>query len=361
MTIRRALLVAFLIALLVRAAVYLVHVRSGDHNWPAAFHRFDSYWYERIATTGYPDVDDRRDLGWTDSTGSHQSEWAFFPLYPMLARAVAELTGASIPQAMEVLSWVFALAALVSFKGFARRLLPPHEAGLALMAFALFPFAVFLHVHYAEALFLFVLLTVFNCLIDDRRWQAALLLAILVLVRPNGLFVLPVAVLFLVEQRRSVWRTSGILLMFVPTALAFSAYCYFQYVHTGEAFAFSLAQAGWGRDLSWPWTGFFKSGDLATQIESIYTIALVVLALVVRKRMPLSYNVLLWTNILVPLCSGSVDSITRFTLVLFPLFLLAGPWLATIHVRWRIVLGCIGLTLQLVCAWLWATGHPLMA
>lgn len=361
MTIRRALLVVFLIALLVRATIYLVHVRSGDRTWSAAFHRFDSYWYERIATTGYPDADDRRDLGWADATGSQQSEWAFFPLYPMLARAVAWVTGASIVQAMEILSWPFALAALVAFAGLARRLLPAHEAGLALMAFALFPFAVFLHVHYAEALFLFLLLAVFNCLFDDRRWQAALLFALLVLVRPNGSFVLPAAILFVVERRRSAWKTSDILLMFVPVTLAISAYCCFQYVHTGEPFAFSLAQAGWGRGLSWPWKGFFKSGDAATQIESVYAIVLVAVAVALRKRMPLSYNVLVWTNILVPLCSGSVDSITRFTLVLFPLFLLAGSWLATIPMRWRIALGCTGLALQLVCAWLWATGHPLMA
>ncbi|MBK9761463.1 MAG: hypothetical protein IPO90_16230 [Flavobacteriales bacterium] len=262
---------------------------------------------------------------------------------------------------MELLSWIFAFAAVVAFKGFARRVLPPDKAGWAVIVFALFPFSVFLHVHYAEPLFLFLLLNGFNCLFDDRRWQAALVFALLVLVRPNGLLVLPAAVLFAMERHRTVWKTSHAALMFVPTFLAFASYCYFQYVHTGEPFAFSVAQAGWDRGWSWPWKGFFKSGDLATQIESVYTIALVVLAVAIAKRIQLSYNLLLWANILVPLCSGSVDSLTRFTLVLFPLFLLAGSWLAGIPLRWRIALGCIGFALQLVCAWLWASGHPLMA
>lgn len=361
MGLSRPILVALLLGLLLRIFMFAAHAFLADSDWSMAFHRFDSYWYGTIATTGYPEVEDRTDLGWSDSTGVHQSDWAFFPLYPVTAWAVASVTGLSVLNAMEILSWVFAAAALFAFMGFARRMLPATEAGYAMLAFALFPFSVFLHVHYTEALFLAILLAAFNCLFDDRRWQAALLLALLVLVRPTGLLMLPAAVIYFHEQRAGPWQLRRLLLLLTPAAMSFGAYCLYQYVHTGEPLAFSIAQAGWGRSWSWPWSGFFNSGDIATQIESIYAMALILLAIGARKAMPLSFQVLLGINILVPLCSGSVDSITRFTLVLFPLFLVAGPWLAKLPVAGRIALGCVAFALQLVGAWLWVTGHPLMA
>jgi Gpi18-like mannosyltransferase len=356
---QRPLPAVLAIVIVLRCALLLFEHTVGSGDWAQAGHRFDSGWYARIAEQGYTDHPERLGEPYV------QTEWAFFPLYPLLVRSAMGLTGLRVEAAMELLTWPLLVLFLAGAHALARRLLPPREAGLALLLWLAFPFSVFLHVHYSELLFLVLLVWTFVHLHEARILPAALLLSALVLVRPSGLFMLPAAYLYLLERRhgtalpwlhRPALRDLPVLL---APALAFAAYCYHQFRSTGDPFAFSTAQAGWGRGLSWPWESFFSSGDVASQIESVYTLLLIPAAFLLVRNMPLSLWVLVFLNILVPLFSGSVDSMTRFTLVLFPLFFGAaqrlGPWKRS----WTVVLLLV--MLQLVCAWLWSTSHLLMA
>lgn len=70
---------------------------------------WDAAWYHQIATEGYPDV-----LPTGPDGRVQQNAWAFFPLFPLLVRAVMAVTGASWTLAAPVLSLaVGALAAVL--------------------------------------------------------------------------------------------------------------------------------------------------------------------------------------------------------------------------------------------------------
>lgn len=329
--------------------------------------RNDAWWYLRIAEEGYPRITDRRELGYVDRELVVQSAWAFFPAYPVLVGGLARAFGISTPMTMFWLSWPLAFAAALFFFRFSERWQGARAAWWSLGVLLLCPMGIYMHVYYTEGLFLAALMGAFWAFYAERRGPAALCCVVLVLVRPNGLLILLPIALFILERadislrtvlsrRREVWRHMYPL---IPAVLAFMTYCVYQWVRTGTPFAFSVAQGGWDRHLTWPFLAFFRSGDVATQVESWYSIVLVLLTMPLWKRLPLSFNVLLWVNILLPLCSGSPDSMIRFTLGMFPYFLLFGGWLEHARLRW-IILGAF-VVLQMGWWVLWLDAHPITA
>lgn len=369
MTVRQVILILgmFVAVRVLFLVVSFAHHPVQDSVWARMVQdgsRGDAGWYARIAEHGYPRLSGPHELGHAVRDDVRQSEWAFFPLYPVLVGATARLLNCSNDTAMWWLGLVLGCLAVLVYCAFADR----YDAGHGLWhatVLASFPMAMYLHVYYTEGLFLLLLMGGFASA-QRKRWAwCATAMALLVLVRPNGLFALPALALFIAEQeglglksmfsdRCALTRIAGVLF---PAVLAWAAYAGFQWYCTGSAFAFSLAQAGWGRETTWPFMAFFRSGDVATQAESLYSIALVAVLVGVARRLPLSFNLLLWLNVLVPLCSGSVDSMTRFTLGLFPLLLLLGRWGRTVPWRWWLI--ALALLLQIGWWWLWLDGHPI--
>ncbi|MFZ1687098.1 MAG: hypothetical protein WAU70_06740 [Flavobacteriales bacterium] len=327
--------------------------------------RGDTGWYLAIAEHGYPVITDRDAIGHARKDDVVQTQWAFFPLYPWLIRATMLGLGITASAAMALWSLVLGIAALLLFHRFARERIGDSSARWVTAGLLLFPTGIYFHVHYTEALFFVLLMGAFLAAHHQRAMMVAACAALLALVRPNGLFMLlPIAVYWLertgvpfsaaLRDRRKVF---SLLIMLLPAVLVFIGYCTFQWSRTGTPFAFSYAQAGWDRHLTFPFMAFFRSGDVGTQVESWYTIVLILFTIPLWKRLPLSFNLLLWLNILLPLCSGSVDSMTRFTIVLFPYFLLLGKWLEQFRFRWIVL--TVSFLVQLGWWLLWLAGEPI--
>lgn len=322
--------------------------------------RCDAGWYERIATKGYPDIPPGGDLGHWNGPDVHQTEWAFFPLYPWSLKVFARVTGLGIPTAMLVLAPILcAIWVLLALRLFTH-IQGERAASWTVLLLLLQPFGIYFHLGMTESLFFIGLLGAFLS-ITERSWAgSALSSTVLVLTRPNGLFLLPVLLLYAAERDGSdprsilreprAWFKRGAPLL--VALAAFMLYCGYQWQHTGRPFAFSAAQAGWNRRFGWPFAGFFNAGDIATQFDSWYTIGLLVLAFLVRRQLPLSLNLLLWISLLLPLFSGSVASIPRFTSLLFPFFLLGGRWLEGTRWRYVVLAGCFLLQLGWFRLWL---------
>jgi Gpi18-like mannosyltransferase len=331
---------------------------AGDTSWTNAFHKWDSYWYEGLATTGYEDGARLKD----PSVG--QSNWAFFPLYPALVRSVGVLLRIPPAWAMEVLSWLSALGSILAV----RALFNVHgcQKPRDLTVFLLWPFCLFIYVHYSDALFLALACATLVAIARKRTGLAALCSALLVLTRPNGLLFIPVVLLYHLARhpvqadgRRHIQGVRPLLLLLLAPAMTFALWCGYQWHATGDLFAFSTAQAGWGRHWSWPWESLFNSGGFAPQFESWYTLVLLFATGWYWKRLEWSFRAWLLVGIVVPMCSGSVDSMTRFAIAFVPLMLVVAQ---DIDRSERPVLAFGSLVvLQLIGLALWATYHPLMA
>jgi hypothetical protein len=125
------------------------------------------------------------------------------------------------------------------------------------------------------------------------------------------------------------WKNIGISCLFLAGPLALVLYGMYQYQMTGNYMAFGAAQAGWGRRFMFPFMAFFREGDVRMQFNSVYTILVMVYAIYFARKMPLSFQLLVWIGLLLPLTAGSVVSMPRFISMLFPLIFIGCVLLAT--------------------------------
>lgn len=283
----------------------------------------DAKWYIGIAGEGY-------DAG--PFSLDRQHNWAFFPLYPLLLRQLMRLTGEAAFTAFTLSSIFFLLALVLLHKLASTFGCDEPSADRAVFYIAAFPVSYFFSMAMTESLFLFLTVGSFYAARRERWWMAGALGALASATRVNGIFLLPALLLLYFQQRRSIRPRADILGLFlIPLGLiAFMLYLHFQ---TGNALAFKDALALWGRQ-----TGFFlrpllhflkHSRELAFRWDfSVLNFVAALLAfacafyLFKRREWALALYTLL--IVITPLSSQILQSITRYVMLAFPIFIVLG-------------------------------------
>jgi hypothetical protein len=160
---------------------------------------WDGSWYRHIAEHGYP-----HQLPVDPGSGRvAQNAWAFYPLFPLVARLLMSVTGLGFPVVASALSLLCGLgAALIMGRLLAERV--GNRVALATVAvWGAFPAAVALQIAYTEAIAMLVLCALLWAL-ARRQWFATGLLALLMgVTRPIAVPVaVMVAVLLWLRWRR---------------------------------------------------------------------------------------------------------------------------------------------------------------
>ena len=337
--------------------------------------RWDAVWYLRVAETGY---------------GESEARAAFFPLYPLLVRALATPFGAS-PAALLVAAYVVALAAFLAALTLLYRLvsleLGRSLAQPALLLLAVFPAALYFGAPYAESLFLAVSVGAFYAARTGRwAWAGACAGAAAATRNSGVLLVLPLLLVWWSSRERRPRDAAWVLL--APLGLA--AYALFLGVAEGDALLFVHAHEAWYRELSWPlagaWEGLGAAIDGVRQLASgqtevvyfeqavgdPYRIAATNLILFgslvfgvaacagVLRRLPAAYGAWVAVSLLLPLSEPvgpqPLMSLPRFLAVLFPIFMWLALWCEERRVTDRVVavsaLG-LGLFTAQIASWPW--------
>ncbi|MET0401272.1 MAG: hypothetical protein ABW123_02670 [Cystobacter sp.] len=285
------------------------------------------------------------------SEGYQWPLWVFLPLYPGLVWGVRQVLGGGIPPQLIgcLLSMLFLLGFIAwntrwSRQGGLRPELAPQTSwGWFLLFYGPASFA--LHTHHTEALFL---LLSFGALAFASRGAlvpAALLAALCVWTRNQGIFV-AISAAFLLAGCESTWR--GRLTRFCTlgaVALAsFGGLLLFEWRHAGDPLAFVKSQSEWNHvDTVWgairgiwfgnPWHEKGVGGWM--KLRHAYGALWLVGALVLLRRdKALGLYALLSLAVMLP--QGDLGNSFRYSMVLFPLLFLAGDWLAQrpVWLRW---------------------------
>lgn len=330
----------------------------------------DAGWYQKIAEHGYPEIRDRNQIGYSNGPDFTQSSWAFFPCYPYLNKYTSSLFNVDFSTSAFIWSIVFSMLAIIGMYWFGCIVLKNQStAFLATVLMYCFPFSFYFSAFYTEAMFVTFALFSFISIRYKKYWALSILIIPLTLLRPNGIILLLPLYLYHLEQQgilekfKISWKAlfSGKQvvnsLWFLTGPIVFAMYCFFQYQKTGYYFAFSIAQAGWYREFMFPVLSFFRRGDLATQYNSVFTILVIIYAIWNRKKLPISLNVLIFISLLLPLCSGSVTSMTRFVSVLFPLFFVLAMLIQHKKIKFAIVSSA--LILHFVSFYFWLIDYPI--
>lgn len=314
---------------------------------------WDAGWYEGIARVGYAPL-------------GHQA-LRFFPLFPLMGRALATVSGVSDGTALLVVANVAALAATAML-----RILVLRETGDVRLAtrsvwlLSLVPPAFVLVMGYAEPL---LLVCTVGCFLAIRPggpitwWAAAALGLAAGLTRPLGvLLVLPVVV----EAVRR-WpgatrneRLAAATAVVAPVAGA-GAFLAWSWGVFGDALLplRVQAQAGHHGGLSDPLRtlvddarGVFHH-HFGTALHVPWVVLVVVLVVVCWRRLPASYGAFATGVVLVALSGTNLDSFERYALSAFPLLIAGASLTAEPRVeRSVLALAAAGLAVYALLAFL---------
>lgn len=169
--------------------------------WHDALVRWDAFYYQVIATNGYPRVVP------TDIHGDVlPNVWAFFPAFPLTTRALMFATSMPFEWAAVVLNVAAGAVAAVMIFRLVGAVADTDAALRAVTLFSAFPTAILLQVPYSEAMYLAFAAACLHALVRDRQAEAAIWLLAAGLSRGT---VLPLSAAALVAVIRRIRRTDG--------------------------------------------------------------------------------------------------------------------------------------------------------
>jgi len=345
---------------------------------PAA--RWDSAFYIAIAQHGYYSLQSSN----------------FFPLYPILMSLVALVVGSPLIAGM-IISLVATIVGLGALYRLALLDLDEPAAKLTVLLVALFPASLFLSAVYTESLFL-MLSVIAVYMARHERWAlAGACGGLAAATRSNGVLVLvPLVLLYLYGPRVATparaggawWRPgfrvtwSAAWLLLVPAGVL--AYMGYLAAAHGAPFApFQAAEKYWGHSFTGPFGAVVVAlgklpGDLhgllggsvrpvgpgdpiSWNLHDLIDLGFVALAVAAVaaswRRVPFAYLgyaiAMLAYAMSFPAKLEPLQSISRYELVIFPLFMGVAAWLSG---RRKLTLGVLGASgvLLAVFSGLWA-------
>jgi hypothetical protein len=334
----------------------------------APFARWDSVWYLAIGQGGYP--------------AGNPSRTAFFPLYPILMRAVGLVIQSDLIAGV-IISLACFLIALTLLYELVSLELDSERARVTVLLIAFCPMAYFYSAVYSESLYLALSV---GCILAARhaRWPLAGVLGLLAASSRNSgiMLIVPVLAFFLYGPRgdlpvpdfvRGGWRRvlpryrltwPACWALLIPLGLA--AYVLYLSLSLHDGFAPFRAQQVWFRSFAGPfggiWTGavaawdglrqllhgppppiyFDKAGGNALTVagQNLMLFSFLVLGAValigVFRTLPVAYGCYCLASLAMPLSypvtPQPLASLPRYEVVLFPLFM----WGSGVIVRRRI-------------------------
>ena len=279
--------------------------------------QWDGRWYRMVAQGGYLLVPGR------------QSDPAFFPLYPIMLRAL-HAAGIGWGVAGPLLSNLAFLLGLVLFYRLSEEMFGQSLARRATTYLAIFPLSYVFSMTYPESVVLVLVLAAPLAALRGRWWLAALCAAAAALARPEAFFVaLPLAEIAwrhrgtLSPARRGVALTA----VLAPVA-ATASYSLYLATVLHDPLAWAQAERAWGRQfrISGAYEAFAHLpatiGHNAWMVRDVvfFFLYLVLLYAARRAGTPLGWLAAGAAVVILPVFTGAFDSIGRFGLLAPPLF-----------------------------------------
>ncbi len=282
---------------------------------------WDSYWYMDIAQNGYSTVG-------SIASNPDQTNFPFFPLYPMLMQLIGKLTGGEYFLAgLFISNACLLISAFVLYK-LVEKDANPKTARRTIKYLFLFPISFIFSGVFTESLYLCLSLLCFYFAKRRNWWLVGVCGALLSATRTLGVLIaLPMLFEYLrsIDFRLNQVRFNSLFLLLVPLGLL--GFCWYSYQTTGDFFYFKTNQAAWQRELANPIAVLWQAGrsgietsDPKMLLEIGFSILALVLLNAGYRKIGFAYWLMGMYSLVIPLSAG-VDSMARFTLPIFPIFI----------------------------------------
>jgi len=339
---------------------YLYSEISPIHpNWLWSRANFDGIHYLSISRSGY-------DL--------HQQ--AFFPLYPQLINFLKPLFNSKdLFSALFISSFSFLVSMIFLYK-LVRLDLSKSIAKRTLVYLLIFPTAFYFTMVYTESLFLMFILGSFYFARSRRFWLAGIFGALGAMTRLPGIFLFPALGVEwwfyqkdLKDKKKAI--SSLIPLFLIPLGLLY--YIRFLSIRFGDPLMFIHVQPYFGAGRSggkiillyqvfWRYFKMLITVDKMTPtyfvvvLEFLSTVGFLALAILTALRRWYSYLVFMALALIAPSLTGTLSSVPRYVLVLFPGFIILAIYAE--KYRWlRILYPILAIPLFIFCLILFTRGY----
>ncbi len=168
------------------------------------FERNDAHWYKRIAETGHEHITPDK-LGYCNGDGQEQSYYNFFPLYPATIGIAMRIFKMDFLSMASILNFLYSILCFLLFYFFtSKEIKSNRNALLSTILLILFPFHYYFSMYYSEALYLSLVLLCFLMIQLNKNLLLSIFLVLLVLVRPNGMFMTIPLFIYFIEKRYGI-------------------------------------------------------------------------------------------------------------------------------------------------------------
>ena len=300
--------------------------------------RSDAFWYLSIAEQGYV----------LSTEPGAQQNVAFFPLYPALMRGLAETFHVSPLLAGLAVANLSLLAATGIFYCLARKRFDHEAARWTVWLWLLYPTSLFGSVPYTESLMALLGVLWLRGYLQQQYTTAGWWAGLASAVRPQGVLLGLALIEPLLGRRRA-----AILVGLTLSGVGLGVYMAYLHWAFGDAWLFSSAQSAWrpasaatwnplrwvallASGLAFPfvqWNAGFSTALLSTRVVDPYLLLWSIAWIpLVWRRMGWGLALSTMAMLVLPLSTGGLASIGRFTWLLLPVFLVVGTTLAS-HTR----------------------------
>ncbi|HVF21677.1 MAG TPA: mannosyltransferase family protein [Pyrinomonadaceae bacterium] len=263
-----------------------------------------------------------------DVENAQSRKFAFFPLHPLLLWLLGHVTKDVMLAGAALANFCFFLALVFLHKLTLAFGYDESTARRAIFYIAAFPVSYFFSVPLTESLFLLLTVASFYAAKREHWWAAGAIGMLAAATRVNGVLLVPALLVLSWQMYRSFPARKFLGVLLIPVGLF--AYMLYSWYLSGNALAFSDAVRHWGRKPAFFLSGLFKYAIHPHQVlepwnPNLLNFASAILCFVaiyiLLKRREWTLAFYAAVSIVLPLSSGILQSLDRYTLAFFPVFM----------------------------------------
>ncbi|UQZ83952.1 hypothetical protein SK3146_03164 [Paenibacillus konkukensis] len=328
---------------------------TDNSNFIALWGQWDSAWYLKIAQNWY-----KFDPSF-NPYANHQDNYAFFPFYPLLIKLVNLIINDYFISGLLISNFSAIVSLALLYKIIVNENYGNNIAYSSVKLLIYFPTSFLLSALLTESLYLSITLLCFYYAKKQKWFLVGIFGLLLALTRNIGVFIIfPMLFEYLRSKDYKIINISYnvIFLLFIPVGTIL--WGLYNYYLTRDFLAFVHIQSAWARSFANPlnylFYGFFAK-DPYHFILSSATLFSVILLIISIRKINFSYILLGFYSIFIPLCTG-LDSMARYTLVIFPIYLILSLYSRKPFVENNLKM--VFLLLQGFFMVFWSHGFPLI-
>lgn len=281
--------------------------------------RGDSWWFKNIVEHGYMHT-----VLTNDPIRMNQANWAFFPFFPLMVKAVT-IFGFSTESASVIVNQVELFASLYFSYQLTLTYLPKQTAMFVPLAIAVSPANIWFLAAYSDMTYLLLTILAFYSLRLRSYWWFAIIGCLLSLTRFVGfLIILPLLIHY---YRNKMWSRRDLINLALQAFIILCgllSFMFLLYEVMGDPIAFYHIQSAWGHlGTSWfsdPIGSIRGTWGSGVGHDRIFVVLLPIWLIVLIWNKYYEEAAFAFMSMLAPIAAGSLWSYSRYAMGLYPLY-----------------------------------------